>query len=103
MRHELGGPIHPQHLTWRFAQLREAAGIPAGPLHVLRHTAATLMLTSGIPVHVAAARLGDNPNTVLSTYAHLLPQSDVEAAERVAALLPVRVEAGPSDRALAPR
>jgi integrase len=84
---ELGSPVHPQHLTWRFAQLREAAGIPSGTLHVLRHTAATLMLTSGIPVHVAAARLGDNPNTVLSTYAHLLPQSDTEAAELVAALI----------------
>jgi integrase len=79
--------IHPQHLTWRFARLREAAGIPFGSLHVLRHTAATLMLTNGIPLHVAAARLGDNPNTLLSTYAHLLPQSDTEAAACVAALL----------------
>jgi integrase len=86
---ELGGPIHPQGLTWRFAQLRKRAGIQSGTLHVLRHTAATLMLTSGIPLHVAAARLGDNPNTLLSTYAHLLPQSDTEAAERVAALITV--------------
>jgi hypothetical protein len=31
--------------------------------------------------------LGGRPNTVLSTYAHLLPQSDELAAERVAALL----------------
>jgi integrase len=54
---------------------------------VLRHTAATLALTSGIPVHIVAARLGDNANTVLSTYAHLLAQSDELAAERVAALL----------------
>jgi hypothetical protein len=45
------------------------------------------MLTNGIPVHVAAARLGDDPKTVLSTYAHLLPQSDEIAAERVAAAL----------------
>jgi hypothetical protein len=34
-----------------------------------------------------AARLGDDPNTVLTTYAHLLPRSDERAAERVAALL----------------
>jgi len=34
-----------------------------------------------------AARLGDTPATVLSTYAHLLPQSDEIAAERVAAAL----------------
>jgi integrase len=53
----------------------------------LRHTSATLALTSGVPVHIVAARLGDDPNTVLSTYAHLLPQSDELAAERVAAAL----------------
>jgi len=46
-----------------------------------------LALTSGVPVHIAAARIGDDPTTVLSTYAHLLPQSDEMAAERVAALL----------------
>ena len=58
-----------------------------GTLHVLRHTAATLALTSGIPVHIVAARLGADANTVLSTYAHLLPRSDEQAAEKVAALL----------------
>jgi integrase len=84
---ELGAPIHPQRLTEWFGKLRKTAGIPTGTLHVLRHTAATLALTSGIPVHIVAARLGDDPNTVLGTYAHLLPQSDEQAAERVAALL----------------
>jgi hypothetical protein len=34
-----------------------------------------------------AARLGDDPATVLSTYAHLLPQSDKLAAERIAGAL----------------
>jgi integrase len=61
--------------------------LSTGTLHVLRHTAATLALTSGIPVHIVAARLDENANTVLSTYAHLLPQSDELAAERLAALL----------------
>ena len=41
---------------------------------------------SGVPVHIVAARLGHTPTT-LSTYAHLLPQSDEVAAERVAAAL----------------
>jgi integrase len=54
---------------------------------VLRHTAATLALTEGVPVHIVAARLGDDPGVVLNTYAHLLPSSDEQAAERVAALL----------------
>jgi len=84
---ELGGSIHPQRLTERFGQLRKAAGLPTGTLHVLRHTAATLALTSGVPVHIVAARMGDNANTVLTTYAHLLPQSDEVAADKVAAAI----------------
>jgi integrase len=82
-----GGPIYPQRLTEWFGEHRKAAGIPAGSLHVLRHTAATLALTSGVPVHIVAARLGDDPKTILTTYAHLLPQSDEMAAERIAAAL----------------
>jgi integrase len=83
----LGRPIYPARLTEWFGKHRRAAGLPVGTLHVLRHTAATLGLTNGVPVHVVAARLGDNANTVLATYAHLLPQSDQLAAETVAALL----------------
>jgi integrase len=84
---ELGRPIHPQRLTERFGVHRKAAGLLAGTLHVLRHTHATIALTSGVPLHVVAARLGDRPETVLRTYAHLLPTSDAEAAEQVAATL----------------
>jgi integrase len=84
---ELGGAYHPQRLTDWFRAHRKAAGIPTGSLHVLRHSAITLMLTNGIPVHVVAARVGDTPTTILNTYAHLLPQSDEIAAERVAAAL----------------
>ena len=83
----LGGPIHPQRLSEWFVRHRKAAGVPSGTLHVLRHTAATLALTNGVPVHIVAVRLGDDPKTVLATYAHLLPQSDELAAEAVAALV----------------
>jgi hypothetical protein len=62
------------HGSRRCAALsRAAAGIPSGTLHVLRDTAATLALTASVPVHIVAARLGDDPRTVLATYAHLLP------------------------------
>jgi integrase len=84
---ELGGPINPQRLSHRFAALRVEAGLPAGSLHTLRHTAATLALTSEVPVHIVAARLGDRPEQILSTYSHLLPRSDEIAAERVAAAI----------------
>ncbi len=84
---ELGGTVHPQRLTRWFARHREAAGIETGTLHILRHPAATLALTAGVPLHIVGARLGDSPTTTLATYAHLLPQSDEAAAERVAAAL----------------
>jgi integrase len=84
---ELGAPIRPDWLSKVFPGLRKAAGIPVGSLHVLRHTAATLALTAGIPLHVVAARLGDHPQTLLSTYAHLLPHSDVTAANAIAAAI----------------
>jgi len=63
VRRQAGGVIYPNRLTNWFAEHRKAAGIP---------------------VHIVAARLGDDPKTVLGTYAHLLPQSDELAAERVA-------------------
>jgi integrase len=84
---ELGGPIYPNRLTETFLARRKAAGLATGTLHILRHSHATLALTNGVPVHVVAARIGDRPETVLRVYAHLLPQSDTEAAEQVAALL----------------
>jgi integrase len=85
----LRGPFWPRWLTGRFAKHRKAAGIPTGSLHILRHTAASVALTAGMRVHIVAARLGDRPEHILKTYAHLLPQSDELAAERVAAALTV--------------
>ena len=52
-----------------------------------RTFAATPTSTNGVPINVVAARIGDRPETVLRVYAHLLPQSDVEAVEQVAALI----------------
>jgi integrase len=84
---ELGGTIYPSRLTEAFTKHRNAAGLTTGTLHTLRHTHTTLALTDRVPLHVVAARIGDRPETMLRTYAHLLPQSDVEAAQQVAALI----------------
>ena len=74
-RPDLAGAAHRGVLQdWK------AARILVGSLHVLRHTSATLALTAGIPLHVVAARLGDDPRTVLATYAHLLPHSDAHGS-----------------------
>ncbi len=85
---ELGAPFAPNRVTEAFARLREAAGIRPGRLHDVRQTHATHLLTRGIPVHIVAARLGHaSPVTTMRVYAHVLPKSDVQAAELVGALL----------------
>jgi integrase len=86
---ELGHLIQPKALTGRFSAERKAAGIPTGSLHILRHTAATLALTASppVPLHIVAGRLGDDPTTLLGVYAHLLPRSDEQAADALAAAL----------------
>jgi integrase len=83
----LGAPILPPTASDRFLGLRKAAAIPVGTPHVLRHAHATILLGEGVPLHVVAVRLGDDPKTALSNYAHLLPHSDSEAAEVAAATL----------------
>jgi integrase len=85
----LGRPIYPETVSNWFVRHRKAAGVPMGSLHVLRHTSATLALTATppVPLHVVAGRLGDDPRTVLATYAHLLPHSDAMAAETIASAL----------------
>jgi integrase len=82
-----GGRSTPKRLTDEFREQRKLAGITHGSLHTLRHTATTIALCNGIPVHVVAARAGDTPATILSVYAHLLPTSDEEAAQAIAAAL----------------
>jgi len=84
---ELGRRIDPTRLTAWFKSHRQTAGIPTGTLHILRHTAATIALTEGVPLHIVAARLGDKPETLLGVYAHLLPKSDGVAAEAIAAAI----------------
>jgi integrase len=44
-----GAPLRPDWILDRFQDLTEQAGLPRVRLHDLRHLAATLMLTSGVP------------------------------------------------------
>jgi integrase len=84
---ELGFPLYPESVSAWFVSRRKAAGVPVGSMRVLRHSHATIALTEGVPLHVVSGRLGDDPKTVLDTYAGLLPRSDEQAAAVVAATL----------------
>jgi integrase len=75
-------------VTEWFGQLREGAGIRPGRLHDVHHAHATHLLTRGVPVHIVAARPGhSSPVVTLNVYAHVLPTSDEQAADVMAAVL----------------
>jgi integrase len=66
--------------SWR--PLLTRAGLPHRRVHDLRHTAATLMLSHGVPVKVVSEMLGHaDVSTTLSIYAHVLPDMQGPAAD----------------------
>jgi integrase len=85
---EGGQPLDPHRISKAFErQLREAA-LPRIPLHGLRHTYATLALSSGVNPRIVSGRLGHSTVALtLDIYFHVLPQADAEAADRIAALI----------------
>ena len=74
------------HADWK--RLLGDAGVRDARLHDARHTAATLLLTQGVPARVAMAILGHSQITLtLGTYSHVMPELARDAAERVGAVL----------------
>lgn len=83
-----GHPIYSDKLAKRFKAILRQVGLPVIRLYDLRHTAATLALSAGIPPKVVAEQLGHaSAAFTLDIYSHLLPHMQSEAAERVEALL----------------
>lgn len=78
--------LRPSEVSGEFRALCDEAGIPAEvTFHSLRHTHATWALLNGEAPQVVAARLGhSSPKITLDTYAHLLPASDADLAQRFA-------------------
>lgn len=67
-----------------FQGLLRKAGLPKMRFHDLRHTAASLMLSSGMPVIKVARQLGHaRPSTTLDIYGHLIPGLEAEAAAKL--------------------
>jgi integrase len=90
-----GKPINEDYLVKKhFKPILSQAGLPDIRLYDLRHTAATLALTVGVPPKVISEQLGHaSAAFTLDTYSHVLPHMQDEAAARIeAALLGERPE-----------
>ena len=83
----VGTPLNEDRVLIHLNAMQRQAGVRRTRFHDLRHTHTTALLLAGVPVHVVAARLGDDPVTILRTYAHLLPTTQREAADRFEAIL----------------
>jgi integrase len=85
---EIGCPLSGFHVTKRFRRLLGLAGLPTMRYHDLRHGAASLMAAQGVPVRVAMEILGHAQiSTTMNIYAHVAPELQKEAAERLAQAL----------------
>lgn len=98
-----GRSLAPNDMTKAFIRVRKRAGLGEVRLHDLRHFAATRLLAAGVPVRTVSGRLGHaNAATTLGVYAHLVEESDRDAAATLGALLsggtaPKRVAPGPRE------
>ena len=84
----LGKMLHPDSFSEAF--VNKVAEIEIKPItfHGLRHTHITLLLRSGVPVHVVSARAGHTKASItLDTYSHLLGGEDNDAAKQAEAIL----------------
>jgi integrase len=82
-------PLNPSNLWARhWRPLLHRAGIDGARLHDLRHTNATMMLSSNVHPKVASERLGHSSiRLTLDTYSHVVPGMGRAAADAVAQLL----------------
>lgn len=84
----VGGFLNPHNLNRWWGEYRAGVGFDGLKLHELRHTQATLLLGSGVPVLDVAARLGhDDVSVTLNTYGHAIPANDRRAADLLGALM----------------
>jgi integrase len=85
---ELGGPVHPNTLGYRFKGLIARAGVPRIRFHDLRHTSATLMLANGEHPKIVQERLGHaDISMTLNRYSHVTMDMQRDAADRLDALV----------------
>jgi integrase len=83
-----GGFIVPMTLANHFTRLLAEIGLPHIRFHDLRHSAATLLLSMGVPAKVVQEILGHSTfSTTMDRYAHVLPSMQQEAMEKMDDLL----------------
>ena len=83
-----GSPMNAGNLAHRFSNLARKLGYPGMTFHHLRHTHATILLSSGVYVNAVSERLGHaDPSITLSIYGHVLPKDRKTLAHKFQAIM----------------
>ena len=90
---EDGGPVHPDYITRRFEWLVRKAKLPPVRLHDLRHGAASLTYRATKDLKAVQSLLGHSQISITAdTYTSLFEDTERDAAEAAAALVPRATE-----------
>lgn len=75
-----GETVTPQHVQYRWAELRRRADLPNVTIHGLRHTALYLMALDGVPDNVRMALAGHMTKEMADRYAQHATVADIRKA-----------------------
>lgn len=78
-----GAPIYPTTPTSWFSKFLKRNGLIHRKFHALRHTAATLLLTSGVNIKTVGSRLGHKKLSTTNRYVHEVASADAAAAQTI--------------------
>lgn len=79
-----GTPINASQPYIWFIKFLERHNLPKISFHQLRHTNASLLISSGEDVVTVSGRLGhSDKNIILNTYSHLIKSKDAQVANRM--------------------
>jgi hypothetical protein len=85
---ETGEPCDPRNALRAFKVAAARAGIPDAVLHTLRHSAASVMLTNGVPLKVVSEILGHSSIAITGdVYGHVSPDVSRDAVATLGAVL----------------
>ena len=90
-----GTPFRPDTLTNWFSDFVKRNDLPPVTIHSLRHTNATLLISSGTNLRTVSARLGHSQaSTTANIYAHAIQSADAAAADTLNDILnPIKKQA----------
>lgn len=84
-------PINPGTVTAGFHDFTQHNDLSPVSIHGLRHTNASLMISSGVPITTTAKRLGHSTSATTSRiYVHTIASADAAAANMLQSVLPIK-------------